>query len=108
MMVIKMTSKDIRNYIHNDLGIYKTQIYDMILGEIKKIVQEEVRHTLNDKQYLESLIEKEILRQIKGDKDYERRSFLISVMDGVYNRIDGIIHEEVLKRLQITLKETEE
>lgn len=98
--------KDIKNYIHNYLGLTKEEIKGMVLEVVKNIVEKEVNKCLNDENRLQHMIEKEILNQIKyGQDGYKRRSFLISVMDEVYNRIDGIIHEEVLKRLQITLKD---
>lgn len=100
--------KDIKNYIHNYLGLTKEEVREMVLEVVKNTVKKEVDKCLNDENRLQHMIEKEILRQIKyGQDGYKRRSFLISVMDEVYNRIDGIIHEEVLKRLQITLKDTE-
>lgn len=100
--------KDIKNYIHNYLGLTKEEIREMVLEVVKNTVEKEVNKCLNDENRLQHMIEKEILSQIKyGQDGYKRRSFLISVMDEVYNRIDGIIHEEVLKRLQITLKDVE-
>lgn len=100
--------KDIKNYIHNYLGLTKEEVREMVLEVVKDTVKKEVDKCLNDENRLQHMIEKEILSQIKyGQDGYKRRSFLISVMDEVYNRIDGIIHEEVLKRLQITLKDTE-
>ena len=100
--------KDIKNYIHNYLGLTKEEIREMVLEVVKNTVEKEVNKCLNDENRLQHMIEKEILNQIKyGQDGYKRRSFLISVMDEVYNRIDGIIHEEVLKRLRITLKDAE-
>lgn len=100
--------KDIKNYIHNYLGLTKEEVREMVLEVVKDTIKKEVDKCLNDENRLQHMIEKEILSQIKyGQDGYKRRSFLISVMDEVYNRIDGIIHEEVLKRLQITLKDTE-
>lgn len=101
--------KDIRNYIHNYLGLTKDEVRNVVLDEIKKIVHEEITKTLNDKERLESMIEKELLRQLKfGPNKYERRSFLINTMDSIYNEIDKTIHEEVCKRLRIELVEPKE
>ena len=101
--------KSIRNYIHNYLGLTKDEVREIVLDEIKKIVHEEVTKTLNDKERLESIVEKELMRQLKyGQDKYERRSFVINTMDHVYNRIDSIIHEEVCKRLRIELVEPKE
>ena len=38
-------------------------------------------------------------------KDSPRRSYIHSTMDEIYNKIDVVIHEEVLKRLKVELKE---
>lgn len=101
--------KDIKNYIHNYLGLTKEEVRSIVLDEIKAIVKEEVTKTLNDKERLESMVEKEILRQLKfGPNKYERSSFIINTMDHIYNRIDSIIHDEVLKRLRIELVEPKE
>lgn len=101
--------KDIKNYIHNYLGLTKKEIREIILEIVEETIKKEVNKCFNDKNRLQHMIEKEILSQIKyGQDNYKRKSFLISVMDEVYNRIDGVIHEEVLKRLQITLKDKEE
>ena len=100
--------KDIKNYIHNYLGLTKEEVREMALEVVKNTVKKEVDKCLNDENRLQHMIEKEILSQIKyGQDGYKRRSFLISVMDEVYNRIDEIIHEEVLKRLQRKLSRQE-
>lgn len=100
--------KDLKNYIHNYLGLTKEEVRDMVKDVVRQHVEAEVKKCLNDEQRLEHLIEKEILRQVKYDGKYERRYFIQNTMDAIYNRIDSIIHEEVLKRLQITLKEPDE
>lgn len=38
----------------------------------------------------------------------ERRSFVISTMDDIYNRIDSTIHEEVRKILIVELRDDNE
>lgn len=96
--------KDIKNYIHNYLGLTKEEVRSMVDEVVKDTVQKEVSKYLNDENRLTSLVEKEILRQLKC-QDHIRNSFIINTMDGIYNKIDKVIHEEVLKRLQITLKE---
>ena len=102
-----MNRKDLRNYIHNDLGISKDEIRNMLNEEIKKIISEETTKVLNDKEKISSMIEKEIIRQLKYDTS-DRTHYLICTMDKIYNKIDSVIHDEVVKRLVIELKEPEE
>lgn len=99
--------KDIKNYIHNYLGLTKEEVRSIINETVKDTVQKEVSKYLNDENRLTSLVEKEIIRQLKC-QDKVRNSFIINTMDGIYNKIDKVIHEEVIKRLQITLKEPNE
>lgn len=101
-----MNRKDLRNYIHNDLGISKDEIRNMLNEEIKKIISEETTKVLNDKEKISSMIEKEIIRQLKYDTS-DRTHYLICTMDKIYNKIDSVIHDEVVKRLVIELKEPE-
>ena len=97
--------KDIRNYIHNDLNITKEDIRTLILNEIHTIINREVEKALNDKEYLKRCIQDEIVKQIYSDYNKERSVFTISVMDEIYNKIDKVIHQEVINRLVIELKE---
>lgn len=97
--------KDIRNYIHNDLNITKEDIRTLILNEIHTIINREVEKALNDKVYLKRCIQDEIVKQIYRDYNKERSVFTISVMDEIYNKIDKVIHQEVINRLVIELKE---
>lgn len=101
--------KDLKNYIHNYLGLTKEEVRDMVKEVVQQSVKVEVEKCLNDQNRLEHLIEKEIIRQVKyNGQDYQRRYFIQNTMDAIYNRIDTVIHEEVLKRLQITLKEPDD
>lgn len=97
--------KDIRNYIHNDLKITKEDIRTLILNEIHTIINREVEKALNDKEYLKRCIQDEIIKQIYRDYNKDRSVFTISVMDEIYNKIDKVIHQEVINRLIIDLKE---
>lgn len=98
--------KDLKNYIHNYLGLTKEEVRAMVKEVVQQYVETEVKKCLSDEQRLEHLIEKEILRQIKyNNQDYQRKYFIQNTLDAIYNRIDTVIHDEVLKRLQITLRE---
>lgn len=99
-----MRSKDIKNYISNALGISKDEIRDEIFNTIKEMVQIEVEKCLNDENRLQTVVEKEVLRQIKRNSS-SRNSYIVMTMDAIYNKIDKVIHEEVLKRLVIELRD---
>lgn len=97
--------KELLNYIHNDLGISKEEIHDLIMDTIKK----EVSKIVSNQSYIEGLISKEILRQIKYENGARGRNFyVLNTMDTIYNRIDQEIHKIVCERLQITLKDPED
>lgn len=98
-------NKSIRNYIHNTLNISKEEVRNIITDELHNIVKEQIKVVLNDKEHLQQYIQNEIIKEIRRDYDKERRSYAISTMDEIYNKIDRIIHEEVLKRLVVTLRE---
>ena len=105
---MNISSKDLRNLIYNDLKFTKQDLKDLINNELESIIKSEVNKVLNDEVKISSLIEKELLRQIKSS-DYSkgRQSYLFCTVDKIYHEIDSVIHEEVLKRLQITLKDVD-
>lgn len=98
--------REIKNYIHNYLGITKTEIKDAIWELVIELVNEEVRKCLNDKERIKSIIEGQIRYEIMRDEP--RRSYIHSTMDEIYNKIDKVIHEEVVKRLRIELVEPDD
>ena len=98
--------KELKNYIHNYLGLTKEEIKKMIWDTVVETVNEEVNKCLNDKERIKSIIEGQIKFEIM--RDHPRRSYIHSTMDEIYNKIDTTIHEEVIKRLRIELKEPED
>ena len=54
--------KDIRNYIHNYLGLTKDEVKNIVLDEIRAIVKEEMSKLAKDEDFIRSFIENEILR----------------------------------------------
>ena len=98
--------KELKNYIHNYLGLTKEEIKKMIWDTVVETVNKEVNKCLNDKERIKSIIEGQIRYEIM--KDHPRRSYIHSTMDEIYNKIDTTIHEEVVKRLRIELKEPED
>ena len=98
--------KELKNYIHNYLGLTKEEIKKMVWDTVVETVNEEVNKCLNDKERIKSIIEGQIKFEIM--RDHPRRSYIHSTMDEIYNKIDSTIHEEVVKRLRIELKEPED
>ena len=98
--------KELKNYIHNYLGLTKEEIKKMVWDTVVETVNEEVNKCLNDKERIKSIIEGQIKFEIM--RDHPRRSYIHSTMDEIYNKIDTTIHEEVIKRLRIELKEPED
>ena len=95
--------KELKNYIHNYLGLTKEEIKKMVWDTVVETVNKEVNKCLNDKERIKSIIEGQIKFEIM--RDHPRRSYIHSTMDEIYNKIDTTIHEEVVKRLRIELKE---
>ena len=98
--------KELKNYIHNYLGLTKEEIKKMVWDTVVETVNEEVNKCLNDRERIKSIIEGQIKFEIM--RDHPRRSYIHSTMDEIYNKIDTTIHEEVVKRLRIELKEPED
>ena len=98
--------KELKNYIHNYLGLTKEEIKKMVWDTAVETVNKEVNKCLNDKERIKSIIEGQIKFEIM--RDHPRRSYIHSTMDEIYNKIDSTIHEEVIKRLRIELKEPED
>lgn len=98
--------KEIKNYIHNYLGLTREEVKKMVWDVVVKLVNEEVNKCLNDKERIKAIVEGQVRYEIM--KDHPRRSYIHTTMDEIYNKIDSVIHEEVVKRLRIELKEPEE
>ena len=98
--------KELKNYIHNYLGLTKEEVKKMVWDTVVETVNEEVNKCLNDKERIKAIVEGQVRYEIM--KDHPRRSYIHSTMDEIYNKIDSTIHEEVIKRLRIELKEPED
>ena len=99
--------KDIKNYIHNYLGLTKDEVNSIVKETVDKLVKEEVNKQLNDKGRLAMLIKECISNEI-STQSKERRCYMHSMMDEIYNRIDKEIHKQVTDRLLISLKKPKE
>lgn len=104
---MNISSKDLRNLIYNDLQFTKQDLRDLINKELQTIIKAEVIKVLNDEVRLTNIIDRELLRQIEASDYNGRRSYLVCTIDKIYHEIDKVIHEEVLKRLQVTLKDVD-
>ena len=98
--------KEIKNYIHNYLGLTKEEVKKMVWDVVVDTINKEVNKCLNDKERIKTIVEGQVRYEIM--KDHPRRSYIHSTMDEIYNKIDQTIHEEVVKRLRIELKEPED
>lgn len=95
----KETYSAIKNYIHNELGITKGEIRKEILGAINETVKKQVDIVLNDKKLLSTIVEKELLRNLK--KNSECNKYLIGTVSEVYRKIDSEIYKRVVNNLKI-------
>lgn len=94
--------KEIKNYIHNDLGYSRKELDEYINKIIEEYVNKRVEKLLNDKNFLEETISKEIIRQLRREEP--SRSYLVCTVNEIYSKIDKIIHDEVTSRLIVELK----
>lgn len=99
-----LSRKDLRDYIHNYLGISKSAIRDAIIEEIQLLVKEEVSRCIKDEQWLENIIKQEVIRTIKSQDDIEGKQYLITSMNSIYNTITKEIHNLVCEKVIIALK----
>lgn len=89
---------DVKNIIHNDLGITKEYVDSVI----KKTVEDRVAAMINDESYITSIIEncvKDALRK----KDGKPWRYLNDFTTWIENEITQTILEEVKNKVQITL-----
>lgn len=100
--------KEIRNYIHNYLGLTKDEVKDMVREGIKEEISKYIEQELSDKHKWEQFIEGHLRKIILDSADNNRFSYLHCTVDKLYHKIDETIHEEVLKRLVIKLRDPNE
>jgi hypothetical protein len=98
------TSKEIRNYIHNSLGLTKDEVKEIVREGIKEEVSNYINQELCDKEKWEFFIESHLQKIILDSADTQRYSYLHCTVDKLYHKIDEEIHNEVLKRLSVSLK----
>lgn len=92
--------KEVKNVIHNDLGITKQYIDDVI----KETVQTEIDKLINDGCFIRGLIENEVMEALKR-KDNNGWRTLHDATTFITNEINSTILETVRNKLEIKLKE---
>lgn len=92
--------KATKNVIHNDLGITKEYVNDVIV----KTVQDEVSKMLNDSSYIEGLIEGSVLRSIRK-KDSKSWQLIANIVGWIDDEVTNAIVQDIKDRLEIKLLE---
>lgn len=93
---------DVKNYIHNELGITKEYIDEVI----KKTVQDEISKLMNDDCFIRGLVENEVARSLYK-KDNNRWHTIYDAANYVDDKITSTILQTVKDKLVISLKEDE-
>ena len=94
--------KEIKNYIHNELGITKEYIDSIIV----KTVQDEVKKVFNNEGYVRDIIIKTIDREVRREVCGESGWHTIQDMNSmIKDGILSIIVKEVKDKVIISLKE---
>lgn len=94
--------KDIKNYIHNELGITKECIQQIIVDTIRI----EVNKRFNDEEFIKNemkrIISKELSKEVCGDSSFHTIHDFTNI---IKDEINNAILDEVKSRLDITLKD---
>ena len=94
--------KEIKNYLHNELGITKEYIDSIIV----RTVQDEVKKVFNNEGYVRDVIIKTIDREVRREVCGESGWYTIHDMNSmIKDEILNIIVKEVKDKVIISLKE---
>ena len=94
---------DVKNYIHNELGITKEYIDEVI----KKTVQDEISKLMNDDCFIRGLVEKEVAYSLYR-KDNDRWHTIYDASNYIEDKITKTILNTVKEKLVIGLKDDNE
>lgn len=94
---------DVKNYIHNELGITKEYIDEVI----KKTIQDEISKLMNDDCFIRGLIENEVARSLYK-KDNNRWHTIYDASNYIEDKITKTILNTVKEKLVIGLKDDNE
>lgn len=94
--------KDVKNYLHNELGITKEYvdniIYEVVNKEICKIFSDETYI----KNYVKNIIWEEVNKEMVGENSWHTIHDMTSI---IKDEINNIIIKEVKNKINISLKE---
>ena len=94
---------DVKNYIHNELGITKEYIDEVI----KKTIQDEISKLMNDDCFIRGLVENEVARSLYK-KDNNRWHTIYDASNYIEDKITKTILNTVKEKLVIGLKDDNE
>ena len=95
---------DVKNYIHNDLGITKQDVENIII----KTVKDEIDKLFKDESRLTYIIEGIVQRAIKEDKHKTLYHLLLNFDSLLDHKITETVFNEVKSKLKIELVGDEE
>jgi len=93
--------RDVKNFIHNDLGITKEYVEEVI----KNTVQKEIHTLFNDENRLTYIIENMIRKEIRQDQNKTLYHLLLNFDSLLDRKITETVFNEVKSRLKIELVE---
>ncbi|RKU69615.1 hypothetical protein DWW91_11525 [Parabacteroides sp. AF17-3] len=93
--------KAIKNYIHNDLGISKQILIDIIKEEVRKIVIEVMKSTYGANN-VESIVKQALRQEILGNRSEVGWAFEIAVREMMQEIVKSefkisIVHNDITK-----------
>lgn len=95
---------DVKNYIHNDLGITKEYIEKIVL----KTIQDEIEKLFVDEERLQTILERIVRQTIKKDEHKILYHLLINFDSLLDEKITKTVFNEVKSRLKIELVDEKE
>ena len=100
MMDEKNLYREVKNVIHNDLGITKEYIDEVI----QKTVKDEINKLMGDECFIRGLVEKEFAHSLYR-KDNDRWHTIYDASNYVEDKITSTILQKVKDKLVISLKD---
>lgn len=91
---------DVKNFLHNELGITKEYVEEVIKDTVKK----EISVLMGDECFIRGLVEKEVLGCI-GRKDSKNWHIIHDCSNWISEEINNVILNEVKNKLEIRLKD---
>lgn len=92
--------KDIKNYIHNELGITKDLINEIVFDTVKK----EVQKVFNDESKIERIIHNYVREITKGDYKSPTWRRVSDINGLIYNGVIDEICKTVKEKVEVRFK----